>query len=73
MPTNEPVHADPKAKAIPTPDPDSAEEQAKAGASIPPEPFADDPVVGPQDDSWRHPEPAVEPKRKVDDKGREVT
>ncbi len=53
---------EPKAKAIPEADPDSQEDQLAAGATIPPHPGATDAPVGPQDDAWRHPEPADEPK-----------
>ncbi len=50
------------APKIPEADPDSMEEQQAAANAIPPEPLATDPPDGPVDDSWRHPEPAEEPK-----------
>ncbi len=59
-----PTSNDPKAK----PDVDPADQEAQQAAALkePPEPDADDPVTTPQDDSWRRPEPAEEPKGYAD-------
>ena len=46
----------PKAKAITDYDPASPEDQALAGATIPPHPGATGATTGPYDDSWRWPE-----------------
>ncbi len=45
-----------------TPEPEPEVDEQAAANALPPEPDADDPVAGPEDDAWRHPEPADEPK-----------
>lgn len=55
-----PTSNDPKPPTHPAAE--DQEGQQAAALKEPPEPSADDPVTTPQDDAWRHPEPADEPK-----------